>query len=267
MRRRSAFGRCGPYNSHMSSYYRSPYSGGGGFALPTVTPMVKRLIWVLAVCFFVQTIVEFLLNNPAPTLWLGLSLPMVLERFAYWQFVTYGFLHGDLLHLIFNLLGLWMFGGDVERLLGSRGFLRYLLICVAGGGLVYILVALWTQSPAPVVGVSAGILGLVVAFAVFFPDREMFLFPLPFPIKARTIALIFGAMDLYSAIVTTSRGGTVGSGGRVTAFTAHLGGMLIGLLYLQLFVRRGGGGIKLPFGRRRPFRVVHGDRDDRFNLH
>ncbi len=257
------------HNPRMSSHYRGPSAGGGmTIQVPPVTPMLRVIMWTLAVSFALQAFSEFLFQFQTPITWLQLSRDGVLEHFAVWQLVTYALLHGDIWHLLMNLLGLWMFGGDVERVLGSRGFLRYLVICVVGGGLAYLATAILTGSNAPVIGVSAGVLGVLVGFAMFFPERELFLFPLPFPIKARTIALIYGAIDLYNAMASNLGHAQVGApGGRVVAFTAHLGGMLVGLLYLLFFVRGGGLGWRNPFKRQRPFRVIQGRRDDPFDIH
>lgn len=233
---------------------------------PPVTPMLRTVLWVLGSCFAVQVFAEKVFELQGAVAWLSLSAPGLTERFALWQLVSYALLHGDLWHLLMNMLGLYMFGGDVERVLGSRGFLKYLLVCVIGGGVAYTVTALISGSRVPVVGASAGVLGVLVGFAVFFPDRQLMVFPLPMPIRARTVALIYGAIDLYNAIAANSQHAGA-TGGRTVAFTAHLGGMLIGFVYLQWFVRGGGSRWRLPFRRNRAFRVIQGRRDDPFNLH
>ncbi len=236
--------------------------------VPPITPMLRLIMWTLVVCFALQSFSELLFEYQTPTTWLQLSRVGVTEHLALWQLVTYALLHGGIWHLLMNLLGLWMFGGDVERVLGSRGFVRYLVICIVGGGVAYLATAMLTGSNSPVIGASAGVLGVLVAFAVFFPERELFLFPLPFPIKARTLALIYGAIDLYNAMASNlGHSAATTSGGGVVAFTAHLGGMLVGFLYLVIFVRGGGIGWRNPFKKSRPFRVIQGRRNDPFDIH
>jgi membrane associated rhomboid family serine protease len=217
--------------------------------------MIRQLLIALGAAFAVQTFLQLFGLGNVVAAWLALSSGGLFSRFAFWQVVTYGFLHGGLWHLLFNMLGIYMFGADVERVLGSRGLLRYFLVCVVGGGVAFVILDLLSGRNALVVGASAGVLGVVIAFAVFFPNRQVFLFPLPFPIKARTMALLFAVFNLYGAITSNSAGGP---GGSAVAFGAHLGGMAIGYAYLMHLRRPGGlGGM---FGRRRSrFRVIDGD--------
>jgi membrane associated rhomboid family serine protease len=253
----------------MASYYRGPSSGSSvTIQFPPVTPMVRKLLWTIGICFAVQTMLESVLRLGAPVRLFELSPIAISERFFLWQLLTYGFLHAGLWHLLSNMLGLWMFGGEVERVLGSKRLLRFVLICVAGGGLTYLLVGWLTENQAPVVGISAGVLGLLVAFAIFDPDRMMYLFPLPFPIRARTIAIGYALLDLYSAVMANAdRSSMTGSDGRLTAFSAHLGGMAVAFVYIQLFVRGRGLRWRWPWRRSRPFKVIHGRRNDPFDLH
>ncbi len=231
------------------SYYRGvPGGGGPTFAAPPVTPMVRRILIVLAATFFVQVLLGkagfFFFER-----WLRLDLAST-GYLALWQLVTYALLHGGLWHLLMNALGLWMLGGEVERYLGSRGFLQYFVASVVGGGVLHTLFALFSQRPQPVIGASAGVLGLVLAYAMFFPQRQLFIFPLPFPIRARTFALIFGAIDLFGAIDANPGDGI--------AHFAHLGGMAGGYLYIRLVLRRGGGGGFGGFRRKPRFRSYDG---------
>ncbi|UCF67023.1 MAG: rhomboid family intramembrane serine protease [Acidobacteriota bacterium] len=242
------------------SFQRGPYGGGVNIAFPPVTPMVRQLLWALGIAFAIQVLLEET-GFGAIVAWLALR-PAYVFPFV-WQLVTYALLHGGLTHLLFNMLGLWMFGGDVERLLGSRAFLRYCLVCVVGGALAHVVLGLLVQGPSPaVIGASGGVLGVVLAFALLFPHRQIFLFPLPVPLRARTVAILFAAIDLYGAI----RANPIQGGG--IAHSAHLGGMLAGYLYLKGFIRPGGwlSGFKRRFGSRRDgFRVIDGDRRDIFH--
>jgi membrane associated rhomboid family serine protease len=247
----------------MSSYYRGPYAGGGvTLAFPPFTPMVKRILWVLGIVFLVQSVLhllapqlEFLLVRVFglnPQLRLALSYESTGLPIAFWQLATYALLHGSLIHILFNALGIWMFGGDVERVLGSRGFLRYFVVTVLGGGLAVVIGGFLTGSLVPVIGASGGVLGLVLAFAMFFPERRVFIFPIPFPLPAWVMAVVYGLMNLYGAV--TSSTGPLGSG---VSYAAHLGGLVAGYLYLKGFIKPGSWST-LFRRRRKTFQVIRG---------
>lgn len=240
------------------SYYRGPYGGGVQLAVPPLTPMVKRILIVLGAFF----VLSFGLRLLAPLLYWQFHEILALDPrlkigfldtppIAIWQLLTYGLLHGSFWHLLLNGIGLWMFGGDVEMVLGSRGFLRYFLITVIGGGLAVVIGGLLTNSAASVLGASGGVLGLVVAYAVFFPHRQVLL--VIFPVPAWAMAVIFGLMNLFGAFEAQLARGE----GHATniSYAAHLGGLIVGYLYLKGFIKPGN------FGRffqrkRRPMRIV-----------
>ena len=147
-----------------------------------------------------------------------------------WQLVTYMFLHGGLGHIFFNMLALWMFGSVLEREWGSGEFLKYYLIIGLGGGLCYALFN--PGSIIPTVGASGAIYGLLLAYAVLYPDAIIYVY-FVIPLKAKWFALIFGAIELLFSLR--------GSDG--IAHLAHLGGMAFGFLYLKrhrIFGRRWG---------------------------
>jgi membrane associated rhomboid family serine protease len=144
--------------------------------------------------------------------------------FAPWQLLTYGFLHGDLTHLFFNMFGLWMFGSDVQRLMGPKRFLTYFLVCVVGAGVVQLIVAGTQGGVYPTVGASGGLFGILLAYGLSFPDRVVVpLFP-PIPMKARTFVIVFGLLELYLGVSGNAPG---------IANFAHLGGMAFGYLMLR----------------------------------
>jgi rhomboid family protein len=193
------------------------YSIGPGPA----TPAVKLLIIVNVAAFLISNVI------PQTIVWFGFSTPMVVERFAFWQFVTYMFLHGDLGHVLFNMLALWMFGTDLEHTWRTRFFTKYYFICGIGAALVSLV---WALSPLPgsdqmgravTIGASGAIYGLLLAYGMYFPHRVIFL--IIFPIQARYFVMIAGAISFY---LSTQGGGGV-------AHTAHLGGLVIGYLYLK----------------------------------
>ena len=143
-----------------------------------------------------------------------------------WQLLTYGFLHSrdTLAHLAFNMLALWMFGREIERLMGSRRFLIFWVVCVVGAGLIQILVSIVTGEPSATLGASGGVFGLLLAFAMAFPNRMIVLLIPPIPMKAKYFVLIYGLITLYMG---------VSGGGSGIAHFAHLGGMLFGYLLLR----------------------------------
>ncbi len=222
--------------------------------LPPFSPMVKKIAITLAVAFGVQVFAQ-LAGLGGLVSWLALVPGLVVGRLAVWQLGTYALLHGGIWHLLMNLLGLWMFGGDVERVLGSRRFLWLFVAGVVGGGLAHTVVVFFLGAAfVPVIGASGGVLAVVAAFAALFPQRQVFIFPIPAPIRAWVMALVFAAINLYGA-VTANRGGGV-------AFIAHLGGMACGYLFL-LWTIRGGPGRPPGVSRRPRFRVLEGrGRDD-----
>ena len=156
--------------------------------------------------------------------------------FEPWQLVTYAFLHGGFTHILFNMLGLYMFGGEIERLFGSRYYLAFYFAAVVTAGITHLVVTgLMGSPPVPMVGASGGIYGLLLAYGMYFPRRRiMLLFP-PIPMQARTFVIVFAAIELALGVLQP--------GGSVAHF-AHLGGMLGGFLMIQY--RRG----KFPFGKR-----------------
>jgi membrane associated rhomboid family serine protease len=149
--------------------------------------------------------------------------------FMPWQLLTYGFLHGNLTHIAFNMFGLWMFGQDLERLWGPKRFLSYFLVCVVGAGFIQLLVAGLQGGLYPTVGASGGLFGLLLAYGLTFPNRIVVpLFP-PIPMRAITFVIVFGLLELYL--------GVSGSAPGIANF-AHLGGMLVGFLMLRLWGHR-----------------------------
>ena len=148
--------------------------------------------------------------------------------FMPWQLLTYGFLHGNLTHIAFNMFGLWMFGQDLERLWGPKRFLNYFLVCVVGAGFIQLLVAGFQGGLYPTVGASGGLFGLLLAYGLTFPNRIVVpLFP-PIPMRAITFVFVFGLLELYLGVSGNAPG---------IANFAHLGGMLVGFLMLRFWGR------------------------------
>ena len=157
------------------------------------------------------------------------------SRFALWQLVTYAFLHGSFTHILFNMLGLYMFGGDIERLFGSRFFLWFYLASVISAAVTHLVVTgMMGSPPVPMVGASGGVYGLILAYGMYFPNRRIILLIPPIPMRARTFVVVFAAIELALGVTQTAAG---------VAHFAHLGGMLGGFLMIQY--RRG----RFPFGK------------------
>ncbi len=147
------------------------------------------------------------------------------ENFAPWQLVTYSFLHGGISHIFFNMFGLYMFGSDIERLFGSRFYLAYYFASVVAAALCHLGVTfLMGSPPAPMLGASGGIYGLLLAFGWYFPQRRLVLLFPPIPMSARTFVVVFAALELFFGVTGTLAG---------VAHFAHLGGMLGGWLMIE----------------------------------
>ena len=160
--------------------------------------------------------------------------------FMPWQLVTYSFLHADLMHLLFNALGVWTFGASLEEYWGRKRLLTFWFVCVVGAGVLQLALVssgVLGERVGPTIGASGGVYGLLIAFAMMFPNREMMLLIPPIPMKAKTLAIVFGAIALLLG---------VSAGGDGIAHFAHLGGMLAGWLLIRFWQR------KPPFGGRPP---------------
>ena len=170
-------------------------------------------------------------------------MPSAVIRGAFWQLVTYLFLHdlGSIWHILFNMLTLWMFGAPIEETWGTRRFLTYYFVCGIGAGICVVLVNLAFGHPHQrVIGASGAIYGLLLAFGMLFPNQTV-LFSFLFPIKAKYMVMIFGAIAFMSSFQT---GSTVSN-------LAHLGGMIFGFAYMKTqFGSRIGGSFDFDFRRR-----------------
>jgi len=192
------------------TYYRYRFSFGYG-----LTPVVKNLMIIMGAVFLLQMVVDGRIN-----LYLGLVPILVWKKYFLWQLGTYIFLHGGISHIFFNLLALWMFGGELENYWGSKKFLRYFFFCGIGAGIC--TVAFSPYQFFPVIGASGAIYGILLAFGWLFPNRLIYIYFL-FPIPAKYFVIIFGLIEFFSSMG--------GAGGGIAHLT-HLGGLLFGLLYM-----------------------------------
>ncbi len=195
-------------------------------------PVTRALLMANVAIFLLQLATGDLLIGPFALWPFGSTQFRGAPEFELWQLVTYGFLHGSLTHLFFNMFALYMFGGEIERLLGSRRFLVYYAVCIVGAAVAQLVVlGNMHLPPVPTVGASGGVFGLLLAFGMAFPQRRlMLLFP-PIPMPAWLFVTLYGLLELYLGIT--------GSGLGVAHF-AHLGGMAAGYVLLVYWARQGG---------------------------
>jgi membrane associated rhomboid family serine protease len=200
----------------------SPYASSFSFGPGPVSTALKALIAANVVMFLVTAFVRTVV--PA----LGLVPELVLHKFWVWQLGTYMFLHGGIFHIVFNMLALWMFGAELERIWGTRDFLKFYFVTGIGAGALTVLFSTLPFGFAQqvqhsiVIGASGAIYGLLLAYALYFPDRPIYMY-FVFPIPAKVFVAIMGAIAFFSSLSET--GGT--------ANATHLGGLIVGYLYLK----------------------------------
>jgi membrane associated rhomboid family serine protease len=186
-------------------------------------PVTKTLLIANVAIFLAQLAIGDLL-----VAWFGLW--PFQSGFLPWQVITYSFLHGNELHIAVNMLGVYMFGSEVERVLGSRRYFTYYFVSVLAAAAAQLAMSALSQGPAvPTVGASGGVFGLLLAYGMFFPRRiVMLIFP-PIPMQARFFVVAYAALELYLGVTGTQAG---------VAHFAHLGGMAGGYLLLRHWRRR-----------------------------
>jgi rhomboid family protein len=205
------------------------------FKLSSIPPVVKALLILNGAVFLLELYSgDQLINTLA--LWpLGSSATpmfgMAQGQFEPWQLITYSFLHGGAMHLLLNMYALWLIGARMENMWGAKTFALYYFVCVVGAGLVQLIVAAQFAGEGgayPTIGASGGVFGLLLAFAMTFPnERLMLLFP-PVVLRAKWFALIYGAIELWAGVSGVETG---------VAHFAHLGGMLFGFVLLRYWRR------------------------------
>lgn len=195
--------------------------------MPPIPPITKALMYICVAVFCLQQFVPL-------ELWFALW-PVGSGRFWPWQVLSYGFLHGGMFHLFFNMLGLYMFGSELERLWGPTRYRNFLLAGLLAAAVAQLVVTGLTNSVNPTVGASGALFALLLAFGMLFPERVIMpLFP-PIPMKARTFVFVFGALELLLGYLDRSG----------VAHFAHLGGMVGGFLMIRYWRKQP------PFGSRR----------------
>lgn len=192
------------------TYQQYRFSFGYG-----LTPVIKKLMIIMGALFLLQMLVSSRIN-----LTLGLVPVLVWNKYFLWQLFTYMFLHGGVSHLLFNLLALWMFGGELENYWGSRKFLRYFFFCGIGAGLCTVLFT--PNQWIPIIGASGAIYGILLAYGWLFPNRVIYIYFL-LPVPAKYLVILYGLIELFASME--------GTGGGIAHLT-HLGGLFFGLFYM-----------------------------------
>jgi membrane associated rhomboid family serine protease len=182
------------------------------------TPVVLNLIIINVIVFVAQMVFDS-----------TFGLTNILALYSYnsglfepYQLVTHMFAHGGFLHILFNMYALWLFGTVLERVWGPKKFLIFYLVCGLAAGVT----EMFMVSGGAAIGASGAIMGLLAAFAYTFPNTEFYILPFPFPIKAKYMAAIYAAIDLF--------GGFSGSTDNIAHF-AHLGGLVMGFILVIIW--------------------------------
>jgi membrane associated rhomboid family serine protease len=205
----------------MSRRPASPYASSFSFGPGPISTTLQALIGANVVVFVAQVLF------PIVTALLGLHPAWVIHSFWVWQLATYMFLHGGVFHIVFNMLALWMFGAELERTWGTRYFLKFYFVTGIGAAVLTVLFSMLPFEFARqlqdvnVIGASGAIYGLLLAYAIYFPERPILL--IVFWVPARLCVTILGAIAVFASL---SEAGGV-------ANATHLGGLLVGYLYLK----------------------------------
>jgi membrane associated rhomboid family serine protease len=200
-----------------SSSYGSSFSFGAGPLSTTLQALIGANVAAFVVSFF----------SPAVVRNLGLVPTEVLHDLRVWQLVTYMFLHGGVFHILFNMLALWMFGAELERIWGTRYFLKFYFVTGIGAGALTVIFSLLPFAFAQqvqhsvIIGASGAIYGLLLAYAMYFPDRPILM--IVFWVPAKVCVAILGAIALLTSL--SEAGGT--------ANATHVGGLVVGYLLLK----------------------------------
>ncbi len=207
-----------------------PQAGRAGGSSALILLIVTVVAYFLQMSAFSDAIRLFALWPLATPATINLTDGTTLETgFRLWQLVSYGFMHGGLAHLFFNLFALYMFGVPIERAWGRRRFLQFYFVCMIGAGLVQLGVAHLAGAIYPTIGASGAVFGLLLAFGVMYPNVRIMLLIPPIPLKAKWFVIGYGLLTLVFGLTGTMP---------TIAHFAHLGGMLFGLVMILYWGRQ-----------------------------
>lgn len=198
------------------------------FDLPPVTRnllIANIAVYLLQMLFHDTMLIHFALWPWGPDQLAQASDGVASIGFRPWQIVSYAFMHGNLTHILFNMLALFMFGGPIERLFGGRNFLVYYFVCLIVAALAQLLVVQYfTHGFYPTLGASGAIFGLLLAFGMMYPHEKVMLMFLPIPMPAWLFVTGYAVVELVMGVTGTQAG---------VAHFAHLGGMLGGYVLIE----------------------------------
>lgn len=156
------------------------------------------------------------------------------DYFKGWQVITHIFMHGSFTHILFNMFGVYMFGSKLEQMWGAKRYLNFYLITGLGAAIIHTLVQDYeiTQGLVnvnqPTVGASGALFGILVAFAMYWPNTELYIMFIPVPIKAKYLVIGYAAYELFAGVSGFQAG---------IAHFAHLGGALFGFILVKYWNR------------------------------
>ena len=218
----------------MSYDPRGTYRPGGFGGFSFLPPVIKKILIINVAVFLIQMIFDNLRFGEYPG-WYVLNRYFALNpivgldqsgqtfNFQIWQIFTYQFMHGGFSHLFFNMFMLWMFGMEIENIMGSKKFLFYYLLTGVGAAVFQLFLApVFSAGLAPTIGASGAVFGVMIAFAMFFPDRLIFLYFL-IPVKAKYL-IAFLVLIEFMAVGNMS----------IVAHLAHVGGAVTGFFFIIL---------------------------------
>jgi len=208
-------------------------------SFPPFTKTVKWLVIANAAVFLGLTLLKVFEPSLGETVSFVLALvPYAVVHGWIFQLVTYSFVHAGIWHILFNMLWLWWFGATLEMDWGARKFQEFYAFCVVGAALTTVIVSYTgiggVTPTTPTVGASGGVLGILMAFGMLYGDREIFLFPIPFSIRAKYFVIGIAFITLIEALNATGA-----RHGENVAYVAHLGGLLFGFVYVKFLPGRG----------------------------
>ena len=223
----------------MNSYRRPGFFGGFSLFPPVIKLLLLSNVTIYIIfnlllsgysvgnVSFDVIITKYFALNPLKPVLFNENGQILQLSFYPWQLVTYMFLHGGFFHLLLNMLALWMFGAELENTWGQKRFLTYYMLCGVGAGVCNLLIAPLFTTVGPTVGASGAIYGILVAFGYLFPNRNIYIYGL-IPVKAKYLVILYMLIELFSVAGGSNSG---------IAHMAHLGGGVIGLVYLLIYYK------------------------------
>ena len=223
----------------MNNFRRPGLFGGFTLFPPVIKLLLLSNVSIFIICnlllsnfsigntSFSVIFTKYFYLNPLKPILFSENGQIIQLSFYPWQLITYMFIHGGFFHLLINMFVLWMFGVELENTWGPKRFLTYYMICGIGAGLCNLLIAPLFSSVGPTVGASGAIYGILVAFGYLFPNRNIYIYGL-IPIKAKYLVLIYMGLEFFAV---------AGGSDSNVAHMAHIGGGVVGLIYLLIFYK------------------------------